>query len=390
LTAGPTARSTCRHPAEGLATRSLRQLLEAFGLDGIPETPFPNDGWSGSRITGLTRGADRFVLKRTSASTDWIVRATRDVAIREGVVAGGQIRLAEPLVAPYLGIGSAGDSIAILMPDLSAELIAWERPIDDATLTRVLDATARLHAMPWADYRPTVADWDWPWCPLRERLLLLSRPFAERYRAEGVAVGDRFLAGWDAFDRSAPAAARGLVERLSAEPAPLLDALGRLPRTGLHGDLKFANVALLGDGRVALIDWQMMSLAPVAVELGWLLVSNSASLRRTPDEVMKMYRTAAERAAHDPMAMGNGWLDGPSVGPALERDPDRLPPRGLDATVGDWDAQLDLAWIVGLLMRGWRKGLDAEAGGVLASGIPAADDLAWWSVRAVEAADRRL
>jgi hypothetical protein len=338
----------------------------------------------------LSRGTDRFVLKRTSPSTDWIVRATRDIAMRETVVAGGQLRLAEPLVAPYLGTGSAGESVAILMPDLSAELIAWERPIDDATLTRVLDAAARLHAMPWAEYRATTSDWDWPWCPLRERLLMLSRPFAERYRDEGVAVGDRFLAGWDAFDRSAPAAARDLVEHLVAEPAPLLDALGRLPRTGLHGDLKLANVAPLEDGRVALIDWQLMALGPVAVELGWLIVSNSASLREPPDAVMTAYQAAAVRAAGESLAMGRAWIHGPPVGPEMERDPDRLPPRGLDATLGDWDAQLDLTWIVGLLLRGWRKGLDAEAGAVLASGVPAGDDLDWWSARAVDAADRRL
>ncbi len=67
-----------------------------------------------------------------------------------------------------------------------------------------------------------------------------------------------------------------------------------------------------------------------------------------------------------------------------------LPPRGLDATIGDWDAQVDLTWIVGLLLRGWRKGLDAEAGAILGSGIAAADDLAWWCDRAVEAAARRL
>ena len=96
----------------------------------------------------------------------------------------------------------------------------------------------------------------------------------------------------------------------------------------------------LEDGRVALIDWQMMSLAPVAVELGWLLVSNSSSLRRTPDEVMAAYRAAAVRAATGSLPMGNSWLIGPSAGPAMERAPDRLPPRGLDATIGDWDAQL--------------------------------------------------
>jgi hypothetical protein len=329
-------------------------------------------------------------VKRTSPTTDWIVRATRDMALREAVVAGGQMRLVEPLVTPYLGIGSAGDAVAILMPDLSRELIAWEKRIDDSTLEIILDATARLHAMPWADYSATTPDWDWPWCPLRERLVLLSRPSAERYRAEGLAVGERFLAGWDAFDRQAPSAARELIERLSVDPAPLLDALGRLPKTGLHGDLKLANVAPLEDGRVALIDWQMMSLAPVAVELGWLLVSNSASLGRTPLAVVRAYHAAAVRAAGESLPMGRSWLGGPAVGPPMERDPDRLPPRGLDATIGDWGAQVDLTWIVGLLLRGWRKGLDAEAGVALASGVSARDDLSWWCDRAVEAAGRRL
>ena len=60
------------------------------------------------------------------------------------------------------------------------------------------------------------------------------------------------------------------------------------------------------------------------------------------------------------------------------------------ALTGDWDAQLDLTWLIGLLLRGWRKGLDAEAAVTLGSGVSAAEDLAWWCERAVEAADRRL
>ena len=339
----------------------------------------------------LERESERFILKRTSAAADWIVRATRDTALREGFIANTGLRLVEPLAAPYLGAGSDGAAVAILMPDLSDELIAWERPghasiVGPATLDRVIDAAARLHAMRWADYRPTSPDWGWPWCPLRERLLLLSRPSAERYRAEGSDVGERFLIGWEAFDRVAPAAARRLVLRLAVDPAPLLRALGRLPATGLHGDLKLANVALLDDGRVALIDWQMMSLGPVAVELGWMVVSNSATLPIGPDEVLAHYRAAAERAARESLGLGPAWSDRNATNqPALT-----LPPRGLDPTIGDWEAQRDLTWIVGLLLRGWRKGLDAEAGAILGSGVSAADDLAWWCGRAVEAAGRRL
>ena len=389
-TAVPTARTTCPHPAEASTTRSLRQLLAEHLLTDLPEESFPNDGWSGSQLSAIQRGEERFILKRTSPSIDWIVRATRDIALREAVVAGGQMRLVEPLTTPYHGIGSERDGVAILMPDLSNELIEWERPVDDATLDLVLDAIARLHAMPWADYRATSPDWDWPWCPLPERLLLLSRPAAEGYHADHLSVGGRFLAGWDAFDRRAPRSARDVIERLSEDVTPLVEALGQLPRTGLHGDLKLGNVALLEDGRLALIDWQLMSLAPVAVELGWFLVSNSESLPRRPDAILDAYQAAAIKAAAESLPLGRAWVFGPAVGPEMERDPDRLPPRGIKATVGDWEAQVDLTWIVGLLLRGWRKGLDAETDMVLPSGVSAADDLAWWSRRAVEAADRRL
>jgi hypothetical protein len=92
--------------------------------------------------------------------------------------------------------------------------------------------------------------------------------------------------------------------------------------------------------------------APVAVELGWFLVANSAALPMPPDWILERYRRSA--------------------------------------VVGDWDAQVDLARIVGLLLRGWRKGLDAEAGATLASGVSGQDDLAEWSALAVEAAARRL
>ncbi|MFI5292404.1 MAG: phosphotransferase family protein [Candidatus Limnocylindrales bacterium] len=352
---------------------------------------FPNDGWSGSTLTALDRGDTRFILKRTSPEADWIVRATRDIGLREGFIAGTGLRLAEPLVAPYLGAGSDGPSIAMLMPDLTNELIAWDRPGHDpvvgpATLDHVIEAIAGLHAMPWADYRPTTPDWGWPWCPLRERLLLLTRPSAEGYRAEGLAVGDRFLAGWDAFDRLAPLEARTLIAGLSEDPAPLLEALGRLPATGIHGDLKLANVALLDDGRVGLIDWQMMTLAPVAVELAWMLVSNSASLPLEPEAVMARYRETAARTARSSLRLGARFADGDPAGTSSLT----LPPRGPERTIGDWDAQRDLTWIVGLLLRGWRKALDAEADVVLGSGVRATHDLAWWSAQAVESAGRRL
>jgi phosphotransferase family enzyme len=370
------ARARPINPRRPWARWQLAELLAASDLDGLPQEPFPHDGWSGSALSLIDRGDRRFVLKRTSAALDWIVRATRDNDLREAWFAsalastgpdGAWIRM----TSPYLGAAAVGDGAAILMPDLSDELIAWDRPsldpgVPESLLVSVLTTAARLHFMG----RGVPAQGSVPWCPLPERILLLTRPAAEGYRAGGNPVGERFIAGWDAFDRLAPAAARGLVQRLADDPQPLVAALGQLPSTMLHGDLKLSNVASMPDG-IAFIDWQMATFAPVAVELGWLLVSNVAQLPEAPEAILERYRSIIEGIARD------SGLD-----PGLDS--------GLESALGDWDAQVDLAILVGLLLRGWRKGLDAEAGRVLPTGVAAADDLAWWSDRALEAAAHRL
>lgn len=367
----------------GWRDRTLLELLTEFGLELLPEHDFPTDGWSGATFTSIVDGdGRRFVLKRTSMSVDWIARATRDADLREGWMAAiGSLEVgwARADLVPYLGAAADGDGVAILTPDLSNELIAWERPghdpaIDTETLARVLQAIARLHAVPWSRSVESALERDSlpppPWCPLAERLTLLTPQAAARYQAEGNPVGDRFMAGWDALKSAAPPDAWDLVERLGSDPSPLVLALEVLPWVGLHGDLKLANVALLPDGKVGFIDWQMTMRGPVAVELGWFLVSNSGSLPLGPDDVLRTYRDSLD------------WDSG-RWGFGSE-------PHDFAGLAGDWDLQRDLTWIIGLLLRGWRKGLDARADVTLPSGVSAADDLDWWCEQAVEASYRRL
>ena len=186
-------------------------------------------------------------------------------------------------------------------------------------------------------------------------MLLLTPTSAAAYDAQGLPFAARFLRGWDLFERNAGRRAAKLIRDLTADPGPLFAALERLPSVGLHGDLKLGNVGLAADGTAWMIDWQMTLVAPIAVELGWFLVANVAGLPLGPDEVLERYRVAA----------------------------------GLPADDG-WAAQRDLTIVTGLLLRGWRKGLDAEAGIPLPTGASAAEDVAWWASAAVEAADRRL
>jgi aminoglycoside phosphotransferase (APT) family kinase protein len=332
----------------------LAELLDRHGLTGATEAPFEHDGWSGAALTRLRRGSDGagFVLKRDSLARDWIARVTGDVPeLREARLAHAAPTLTPRVGLPHLGVGRDGDDVALLMPDLGGSLLRWEAPVDVATLDTVLAALAELHAAPWQDALPA----DFPWTDLRRRVLLLTRRAAAGYEAAGNPVGERFRQGWDAFDRHAPRDARWLIDHLTDDPEPLLAALARRPAVGLHGDLKLGNIALANDGAVQLIDWQMTLVGPIAVELGWFLVCNVAGLPLDPDEVLDRYRRAAGLPADDA-----------------------------------WAVDRDLAILIGLLLRGWRKGLDADAGLTTASGWPAAEDLAWWSDQAVAAAARRL
>ena len=331
----------------------LAEVLAAHGLSGTAEEPLQTDGWSGARITRLVRSdGARFVVKRDSLALDWIARETGDVPdLREAALAHAAPTLPAPVRLPHLGVGREDGLVGLLMPDLTGTLLRWEAPVTEPQMDAVLAALAALHAEPWQ--RELAATF--PWTDLRRRVLLLTRTAAQRYEAAGNPVGRRFLDGWDAFDRHAPAAARGLIDGLTANPEPLFAALARLPDAGLHGDLKLGNAGIDVDGTVWLIDWQMTLVAPVAVELGWFLVCNVAGLPVPADDVLERYRKAAGLP-----------------------DDDR------------WAAQQDLALVVGLLLRGWRKGLDAEASLVTACGWPAAADLELWGKAAAAAARRRL
>ncbi len=333
----------------------LDATLARLGLAGINERPFPNDGWSGATLTLLERGDQRFVLKRVPPGGGWIGEATRDGAIpREAWFAAAGPPLPRPLVAPYLGAGLGGDgSVGIVMPDLTATLLPWDSPIGIETLDRVLAGLVALHTAAWPPgFLDPAAAWA---CPIRARVTLIARRPRERRGAARDAVGDRILPGWDAWDRHATPAARELIAALDAEPGPLVAALDTLPVSLLHGDMKLANVGVRADDRIELIDWQMVMAGPVAVELGWLLVSNVAALPLPAADVLERYRGLR-----------------------------------LDGGGAAWDREADLAWIVGLLLRGWRKGMDAEADITLASGVRAVDDLAEWCERAVNAAGRVL
>jgi thiamine kinase-like enzyme len=78
------------------------------------------------------------------------------------------------------------------------------------------------------------------------------------------------------------------------------DVLAAQNQTLIHGDLKLANVGIAADGAIEIVDWQMVSIAPIAIEIGWFLVSNVASLPVEPEDVLFRYQRHLADGALDP------------------------------------------------------------------------------------------
>lgn len=314
---------------------NVAALLETHSLSDAAEEAFEHTGFSGASLTRLVRDdGQAFVLKRMSIARDWIMQATDDRACREATFADASMDLGDRVCTPAVGTSRDGDAHALLMRDIRDELLA-PGAITQDELNTIIDAIAAIHRLP--------VPREVPWCDLTRRLMLLTPNTARVAMAHGAPVARDIIDGWARFDELASAGARAIVRQLFDDPAPLVHALDHTPAAFLHGDLKFDNIGIDRERRTLLIDWAMTLVAPPAVELGWFLAINS---RRLPasvalDAVMARYADAA-------------GLDGEAR-------------RRHDA----------LAVLCGLLLRGWRKALDAAEGD--------GAELAWWCDR-VEAA----
>jgi hypothetical protein len=269
-----------------------------------------------------------------SIKRDWIMRTTDDVDCREAAFAAADSELPDLIRVPVAGVARDGGDHAILMSDITGDLIPPDAMVTERELDLIIAAVAALHA--------TEPPANVPWCDVERRLTLLTPAGASIARRYGHPVGAAIADGWTLFERHAPNDVVALIHGLFEDPSPLLRALASLPNAFLHGDLKLDNIGLDVRGRMWLIDWAMTLVAPAAVDLGWFLAINSRRLPVSLDEVMLRYADAAgvptaQRERHDALTV-----------------------------------------LCGLLLRGWRKALDAR------EGEPA--ELVWWCERARDAA----
>jgi Phosphotransferase enzyme family len=312
---------------------NLKHLLKQHDVSLANWVEMSQRGFSGARIYKHSHPeGSSYVLKVTSAGGDWIMRATSDYKGREAILANAAWVRDGQVSSPAIGSAQDGAVFSILMHDISEYLLANERLTHDQ-LNAILRGMSRLHSL----VPPREADV--PWCSVENRLTLFM-PDPEKLASFRIA--NDILRGWELFFEHAPGSIGDLVRSLFDDIGPLKRALGQLPSCFLHGDLKLDNIGIHPDGTLSLIDWSMPMMAPAAIDLGWFLAMNSRTLPLSLDETLAAYTSCST-------------IEG------------RLHERHQALTI-----------LCGLLIRGWRKGLDAG------SGEPS--ELGWWCERASSAA----
>ena len=165
----------------------------------------------------------------------------------------------------------------------------WE-PLSERELWVFLDGLAALHAAYWED--PSLLDPRLGLCELPWLYASFSPATVQREAGSPHMLVAMLRAGWEQLERVAAPDLVRLVRGLQADSRPLCDALRRYPWTLVHGDPNCKNfgIELAPAPRIFLLDWQLVTRAPPAVDLAYFLSLFSAVIPASHEEAIERYR----------------------------------------------------------------------------------------------------
>jgi thiamine kinase-like enzyme len=219
---------------------------------------------------------------------------------------------------------------------VSHALLGDERRLTREESRRILAAAAAMHAEFRGEAPAELAT-------LEARLGASSPALADAERTGHDLVPKQLPAAWDAFERAFADDVTGPIRALVDDPAPLAERMRRSEWTLLHGDLRDDNLGLEGD-TIYLLDWDLASCGPPAVDFAWYLMHDAWRIDASHDEVVADFLEAE--------------------GEAVDAD------------------DLALGLVAGLVMYGWLVGHSAVVHPDPAERAWAAEEIAWWEPRA--------
>src|SRR5215216_3114106 len=305
------------------------------------------DGKSGASFEKLIIEGRPCFLKVVSVKGDWIMRVTGNTQWEFQVWRAGLYQRV-PTIIDHAIIGMALEDfdgvprMAMLMHDRSADLVPpGDEKISASQHAVFIRHLALMHAanIGWQD--------DLGLYPLWRRPLF----FAPATIAPEMTRNDLPLTlqvaerGWALLPERDPALFE-IISSVHRDPTTLAGLLTETPQTFIAGDWKLGNLGSRPTGETVVLDWAYPGEAPPAWELAWYLALNRARIPESKTDTIARYRHALE---------GAGVATGPW-----------------------WDRQLDLCLLAMAATMGWEKA------------VGDADELAWWSECAQEAAARWL
>ncbi|MGH8777423.1 MAG: phosphotransferase family protein [Jiangellaceae bacterium] len=331
-----------------LTPRPVAHSLDRLLAAATHREPFQStDSKSGSGFERVVVDGRAHVLKHVHVDNDWTMRFSGDVGCNPAQVWTAGLmdcypeRIDHGVVGVASGLGRNGWGGAILMRDMSAELVPPGH--DVLPLARhlgFLDDLAGLSArmLGWRD--------DVGLLPLANRWRWFNHACLAVEESKGWPDPVPRLAadGWRRFDERVPRAVSRLVDELRRDPSPLVEAARQTPTTFVHGDWKLGNVGTASDGRTILIDWTYPGEAPPCYELAWYLCINRARLPQSKEDAVAAFRSSLERHGVSPAE----WFD----------------------------RQLAVCLLGSTVIFGWEKALGDD------------EELGWWCDRATEGAAR--
>jgi hypothetical protein len=233
----------------------------------------------------------RLIVKRLAPGDDLMMALTADPIGREyllwsqGVLDQLPDSVSHAVVDGWLD----DDGAVIVMDDLGAAMLGQSCRLSPATRALVIEGAASMHERFLGEQLEGLA-------PLG---LVLSRFAPQRMRLFvgcGSQLPDLVLRGWAAFDDVVTDEMSSAIFALLADPEPLADALLSRPCTLVHGDLAPTNMAIR-DGKLVLVDWDLPTAGPAALDIAWMLTRSASALDAPHDEVVAAHLRSAGAVA---------------------------------------------------------------------------------------------
>lgn len=231
-----------------------------------------------------------------------------------------------------IAVEPRGDGFVVVMRDVSEAVFADDYVLSRDESRRVLGAVDAMHREFWGE-RPDGAG------TVRD---LYGVFFGIRTLAADFPISALFARGWELFPDVAPPDIVDVMSALLENPKLIADEISKHETTVIHGDLRLHNLGMTPEC-VVLLDWEVVSVAPPAVELAWYLIISASRIAATREEVIDDFRVISG---------------------------DRFDPRALE-----------IALIGGMASLGWNKALDIVENPDPAIRTQERADLDWWIAR---------